>query len=185
MRVTFFLLAAILLLPACAEYHAIGSSRVQVAHRYTIQPPPGWNARQGSRDAVWTADGDILERILFTTGLRPGDTLFPDAQGTQPPTVPTGMLPTDAMEFVSESLRAQQLLAVTTSHLQPRPFGSVAGFQFEIDYVTKTGLEEHGIVMGTILSERLYLILYSGARLHYFPKYREDVLRMFESIELQ
>ncbi len=42
-----------------------------------------------------------------------------------------------------------------------------------------------GMVVGAVAKGKLHLIIYTGARRHYFPKYRDDVDRMMDSIQIQ
>lgn len=47
-----------------------------------------------------------------------------------------------------------------------------------------TPCEGQGSVTGAVAKGKLHLIMYTGARKHYFPKYREDVDRMVDSIRI-
>jgi hypothetical protein len=59
------------------------------------------------------------------------------------------------------------------------------GFRFDLIYLQRTGLEAQGLVAGAVLKDKLYLILYTGARAHDFPRYRDHVERMIQSVTLQ
>jgi hypothetical protein len=41
-----------------------------------------------------------------------------------------------------------------------------------------------GLAAGAVIEDALYLILYTGARVYYFPKYRDDVERLLGSIQM-
>ena len=56
---------------------------------------------------------------------------------------------------------------------------------FEIDFVTEEGLEKSGFVVGSIIKEKLYLIIYSGARVHYFAKHKKHVEDIIESVQMK
>ena len=40
------------------------------------------------------------------------------------------------------------------------------------------------LVAGAAIEDKLYLILYTGARIHYYPKYRDHVEQLLASIEM-
>jgi hypothetical protein len=48
---------------------------------------------------------------------------------------------------------------------------------------TADGLNKYAIVAGAVIGEKLHLIIYSGARMHYFPKYRDAVEGIIASIQ--
>jgi hypothetical protein len=73
---------------------------------------------------------------------------------------------------------------VESNNLRPAAFGRLPGFRFDLSFLSPEGLERDGIVVGTINEDELYLILYLGAREHYFPKYRIHVEELIASIEV-
>jgi hypothetical protein len=91
----------------------------------------------------------------------------------------------DVMELVIDWLGAdvgfQQLEARS---LRPRCFGPADGFGFDFSYVDRNGLDGQGLAAGTVLDGRLYVIVYSGTRAHYFPRHREAVERMIDSVRI-
>jgi hypothetical protein len=54
-----------------------------------------------------------------------------------------------------------------------------------MNFVTRQGLEGQGSVVGGVVKEKLYLIIYSGARAHYYPKHKDHVERIIQSIRMQ
>jgi len=168
----------------CAEYRLVVPARVPMANAYSLETQIPWSELSRSRDTIWTVDGPLLDQVRFTAGLAAGDVLFPESVATQPPRVFPGMMPTDVVDFLSDSLRGTGVHAVTTRHLKPRPFGAVQGFQFEVEFIAQDGLERSGIVAGAMIKNKLYVIMYAAARQHYFAKYREEVLRLLDSIVL-
>ena len=73
---------------------------------------------------------------------------------------------------------------VQASKLRPAQFGSVPGFRFDLTFLSKSGLEMDGLVAAAVIEDKLYLILYTGARIHYYPKYRDHVEQLLASIEM-
>jgi hypothetical protein len=73
---------------------------------------------------------------------------------------------------------------VEATDLRPAGFGSLSGFRFDFRFLSGEGLEREGMVLGTIHKEKLYLIVYTGARQYYYSTYKEEVERIFHSIEI-
>ena len=95
------------------------------------------------------------------------------------------MTPSEIMELVVDSVSTQGLERVEATGLRPEKFGAAQGFRFEMTFVTGQGLEGQGSVVGAVVKERLDLIIYSGLRAHYYPKYKDRVERIIESIRMQ
>jgi hypothetical protein len=89
------------------------------------------------------------------------------------------------MELAADTLTALGNAQVEAHHLQPARFGSAQGFRFELTYVQRSGLEAQALVAGAVIRERLHLIWYSGSRAHYFPRYRDHVERLIQSVTLR
>ena len=71
---------------------------------------------------------------------------------------------------------------VQAKNLRPAPFGSINGFRFELEFMNDDGLKKNGSVIGTVVDESLYLIIYTGASIHYFPKYAQEFEAIVSSI---
>ena len=158
---------------------------------------------------VWTVDGPNLAALYFLNGVKDGDTLF-GAPGDEQsiPRFYKYMTPTEVMELVVASLaasntrtqpeldaiagrraiiRTDQIIAtmVETTGLRPIDFGSHPGFRFDLAFRTGQGLKEAGFVIGAVLEEKLYLIIYTAARAHYYDKYKQQVERLVASIQVK
>ena len=48
----------------------------------------------------------------------------------------------------------------------------------------KNGLEKQGFALGAVIDEKLHMIIYSGTRLHYYPKLKDEVERLVRSIRM-
>ena len=95
------------------------------------------------------------------------------------------MIPSEIVDIVIDSLTAVDNRKIETKNLKPAQFGSHPGFRFELSYVNKEGLEYDGLVIGSVIAGKLYLISYMGTRAHYFPKYKTEVERIIQSIKMQ
>ncbi|MGH7407464.1 MAG: hypothetical protein ACREKF_05580, partial [Candidatus Methylomirabilales bacterium] len=130
-------------------------------------------------------DGPGLQAIRFVNGLAEGEALFDGGGKEKRPTFRKTMAATEFMEFVVDSLALAGLEKIQPTGLRPESFGGPQGFRFDMSFVTRQGLEGQGTVVGAVLKEKLYLIIYSGARAHYYPKYKEHVERIIQSIRTQ
>jgi len=51
------------------------------------------------------------------------------------------------------------------------------------DFKRLPWVDYDGFVVGTVRQERLYLIIYSGAHIHYFDKRKDDAERVIRTID--
>jgi len=65
-----------------------------------------------------------------------------------------------------------------TISLQPRPFLGTTGFQLDYEHLDDDELWRRGRAVGTVIDNRLYLILLDAAKSHYYDATLPD----FESI---
>jgi hypothetical protein len=210
MKRYFWLCVAVLSITACAHYTLVQPQRRTVGDLYTVEPQRAWNRSLEGKVEVWTVDGPLLEAVRFISGLEDGQTLI-DVGGKDPkmPRFRAHMTATEVLEFFvgsvrsiagdtdtamiargwvpSAGVRAANINASTleVTNLRPARFGELSGFRFNIDFLSREGLERAGMVIGTIHEEKLYLIVYTAAREYYFPRYKADVEQMFASIRVK
>ena len=207
MRNALFICTLAALLTGCASYSLVKAERRTVGDFYTVKPQIEWSSTSADKLEMWTVDGPSLEALFFVNGLTEGDTLFRSSKDEEKRVAyREGMTPTDVVEFVVASLesadRASTLAAVSggttmlredqmgaamveASNLRPTQFGDLPGFRFDLSFLSPEGLERDGLVVGTIAGGKLYLIVYLGARAHYFPKYKEEVEKLIASIAIE
>jgi hypothetical protein len=173
-----------LLVAGCATYSLIEPKRTAVGDLYTVEPQIRWSATRVGGVEIWTVDGPSLQAIRFLKGLRDGDPLFEGKTQAKRPQFKKDMSASDIMEFVVDSLSVQGSQKIATRNLRPAPFGNNPGFRFEMSFVSREGLDQEALVEGAVIAERLHLIIYSGARAHYFPKYKPEIERLIESIRM-
>ena len=175
-------------LAGCAQYSLVKAETQKIGGAYTVDAQIAWSKHTEGKVEWWTVDGPGLEALRFFKGLDDGDALFKRpagmAKGIKFPAYRAGMTASGVMEFVVESLGRAGAADLQARGLQPAQFGSVPGFRFELTFATGNGLEMSGLAAGAVIDDALHLILYTGARIHYFPKYREDVERLLGSIEV-
>jgi len=172
----------------CAQFTLVEAKRQEIGNAYSVAAQRTWNRLKEGNVELWTADGPGLESLRFYAGLKDGERLFePRAGSNDEETLPkyrSGMTVTEVMEFVVDSLTRSGASQVKGHELRPSAFGAADGFRFELSFASATGLHYEGTAIGAVVENRLHLIIYSGTELYYFPKYREDVERIFASIQL-
>ena len=191
MRRLGLLLLVSVLAAGCAMVTLVEPKATSIGDAYTVEPQIRWAsvpARSGMD--LWTVDGAALDSITFVKGLADGEVMLRGAvQGGPPedkrPKFRAQMTPSDIAELVIDSYALLGHQKIETASLRPAKFGSAEGFRFEMGWVTRGGLEIQALVAGAVVKGKLHLIIYSGTRAHYFPKYRDDVERVLASIRLQ
>ena len=181
LRLLFILAVAI---AGCAPYSLVGPEPVTISGVYTVQPQIAWSAFTAGKWEHWTLDGFSLQDLSFLKGLEDGEQLRVQPEEKHPRFRKT-MTASEIMEFVVDTYAAADFQKVTTSNLKPEKFGTAQGFRFEMTYLMPTGLEKQAIVVGAVLNERLYLIIYSGAGQHYYAKYKDHAERTIQSVRLK
>lgn len=185
-----FAIVALLLaaLAACAQYSLVEAKTQKIGGTYSVDAQIPWSKHSDGKLEIWTVDGPGLEALRFVKGLGDGDALFSRPLFTPKeiefPTYRTGMSASEIMEFVVDSLSRAGAADLQATGLRPAQFGSVPGFRFEMAFVTAKGLEMSGFAAGATIEDKLHMILYTGARTYYFPKYRDEVERLVGSIEM-
>jgi hypothetical protein len=96
------------------------------------------------------------------------------------------MTPGESMELVVDVLASDPgFRQLEARNLRPRRFGPADGFAFDFAYVDRNDLEGQGLAAGGVVGGRLHVIVYSGLAAHYFPKYRDAVERMIDSVRIE
>ena len=176
----------VLFLGACAQITLVEPGARAFDGRYEVRSNVAWNEVKEGHVVVWTNDGFALQTIRFYAGLEEGDSLFVSKDETKPlPSFQADMRASEVSEFVVDSLESFGFQQVTATGLRPSRFGARQGFRFEMDLLTADGLELSAMAVAARDGEQLDLILYMGERHYYFPKYQEEVERLFDSITIR
>ena len=169
---------------ACTVYTLQEPTRVKIADFYTVDPQIPWSRGKFQNMELWTVDGPLLAAVRFFDPREDGETLFVARPGQDPPRFEKDMTAFDVQEYVVDSFAAAGAVRVQASGLRPAPFGVLDGWRFELSFLDADGLEHDGIVVGAIAKEKLYVIIYTGARRYYFPKYRGYFESIVASVQL-
>lgn len=176
-----------LLLSACVMgYKPVGPDTQVIGNLYSVEPQITWSSIEQDKRQVWTVDGPALEQVLFVTGLEEGETLvsLPIGDDRELPRFRAAMAPSEVVEFIIDTVSTTRGTQAQARSLEPFEFGSARGFRCDFDFLTRDGLEMDGLAAGAVVNDRLYLIVYTGTRQHYFPRYRPAVEKIIESVRM-
>ena len=179
-----FALVFLISIAGCGAHNLVEAERVDMGGIYSVDPQITWNRLIRAGPETWTIDGPSLQAVRFINGIRSDKPLVRAGQEQRFPVFRMGMTESEIMEFILDSLFLLGFNNLEAHDLRPMEFGSHDGFRFEIRFLSRDGLEEEGLVAGAVIEQRLYLILYTGVRRHYYPKYLNHVEHILDSIEL-
>ncbi len=184
------LLSAALPLAACSslgggeygigDYNLVRVHRVEVGDGgMTVVAPRPWNERRRSIlfDDVpdvedWTLNGPILDGISFGSGMKSGRYLIRQRKSAdqQVPKFRADMTPPEIAAMLESLYRVRGgAVEFRTLNLQPRPFlGAANGFQLDYEHLDSDELWRKGRVVGAVIGDRLYLVMFDAARSHYY-----------------
>ncbi len=171
----------------CQTYSLVQPARVTVGDKLSIEPDIAWNKRSIENAEIWTVDGEALQALHLYKGLEDGDTLFvltnSEKQEKMPQYSKTMSL-LELREFIEASIVQSGFTNLKSLKFKPTKFADKDGFRFEFTFSNTNGLRELGFAAGAQSGDRLYLVLYRGAKLHYYGKYLKNVEDMIRSVQL-
>jgi len=132
-------------------------------------------------------DGGLLDAVIFLGGVPDGKplTLLPNARTEKLAPFRSTMNASEVMELFEASYSTTLKTSVfTAKNLRPALLGDAEGFRFDVDYTGENEVEAQMAVVGAVRGGKLYLIVYRGARLHYFPAHLADFERIIASAHL-
>lgn len=194
-RSMLVLILTALMLSSCAYYNKVEPGKRTAGGGYAVSTEATWSASSAGALEIWTVDGPALQMIVFYPPVADGEPLF--GVQTKKKTLPPfrkAMTPSEIMELFANTMMAlaetQPYAApvvgnrVRTSGLEPFAFGGGEGFRFDAEFLSPSGLEYRALVAGAVRREKLYLVLYSGTREHYFPKHLKNAQSVIASVRL-
>lgn len=171
----------------CQIYSMVPAERVSIGDGFTVEPSIRWNKRSADNAQIWTVDGEALQAVHFYEGLKEGDTLFKVQDTSKQEKMPkysAAMTLLGIRDFIEASIAQTGYTNYKTTKFQPAEFAGKDGFRIEFTFTNKNGLRNDGFATGAQVGDRLYLVIYRGARLHYYGKYLKNVEDMVRSIQL-
>ena len=184
-RAALVLMAVASLFASCARYTLVEPRPRTIADVYTVDPQTRWSSVTDGKWEVWTVDGPGLEAIQFLDGLSDGDPLFRAVNAQKRMTFRKTMSPSELAELLVDGLISTGAQNVMVTALRPQKFGPSDGFRCELTFSTKNGLAKQGLAAGGIVKDRLYLVLYTGTKLHYYEAHRDHAEQIIQSIRIK
>jgi hypothetical protein len=200
-------LASLLLLSACGGGLADGGGfggfsayrlvepepRPVARRRMEVTPTMRWNraphgVQEISREENWTLNGPHLDNLTFIGGVKSGEPLVRYQRRSdwrQVPNFRADMSPTDIIGIVETFYRVRGgSVSFETKAVQPRNFLGRPGFQFDYERLGGDEVRRLGRGAAVVIGERLYMILFDAAAMHYFPAGVAEAERIISSARL-
>jgi hypothetical protein len=175
----------VLLLSGCSTYTLVEPGQVAICDLYSVKPGIQWSQVDKGDVRLWTVNGAELESIRFISGIREGVPIMDISNEKHETSFRSDMSETELVDAVVDAFSLSGAQQVKARNLRPAAFGGMDGFRFELGFMNEDGLKKEGVVVGTIVDEALYLIVYTGAKIHYFPKYSGEFEALVESIRIR
>ena len=200
------LCASLLLLSACGAgtggggfgginaYRLVEPGPKRVARdRMEVRPGIPWNRaprspQEISREENWTLNGPHLDNLTFIGGVKSGEPLVRNQRRSdwrQVPNFRADMPPTDIIGIVETFYRVRGgSVSFETKAVQPRTFLGRPGFQFDYERLGGDEVRRLGRGAAVVIGDRLYMILFDAAAMHYFPSGVAEAERIISSARL-
>jgi len=179
-----------LVVSGCAQYSLVSAGTQKVGD-LTVNPQSEWskaaNSGLGPKTILWTKDGSQLNRLVFFNGIANGKSIYTSYSRELPlPKFRTDMLPNELAELVEGTIRNRNggKVDARTSNLRPQKVGEEVGFRFDLAYTNVDGLDKAGEVVAITKSDKLYMIMFDAAALHYQPKDAREIDAIFSNLLL-
>lgn len=181
--------AVMAMLSGCATYTLIPANQpVDVGNGVNVTSEIAWAKQASPRlsGTIWTADGIELDAVMFFTGIPEGKPLIkPDGVSTKELRVyKADMIPDDVMELLTSNFGHIGYDQIKTSNLRPAPFGTAQGFRFDLEFLTKDGLQMKGAALAAQRAKTLDLILYMAPSEYYYDHYAGTVDKILSSVTI-
>ena len=178
-----------------SDYAPVNVRRVSVGNgNLSVVPPRPWNRHRAvlfeDIPAVedWTLNGPLLDGITFITGLRSGHFMVRQSHKAdqQVPKFRADMPPPEIAAMLESLYRVRGgAVDFHTLSIQPREFLGANGFQFDYEHLDNDELWRKGRVVGAVIGDQLYLIMFDAARSHYYDAALPDFEAIVASAQLR
>lgn len=180
------LLLVVTAMTGCVQYTLVKAGPVKVG-KISFKTDEAWNkspSKIGKKTTIWTADGMLLNKVIFVDGIVAGEKMLTEpSKGTPLPKFNPNLLPHEIEDFIRSSLvnNSAGSLSIDTSNLKPAKFGDAMGVEFEMSFFNGDGLAYRGKTLSAIKDNKLYAIIYLATKLHYYEKHEAQIDNMFTS----
>ncbi|MEM7503703.1 MAG: hypothetical protein AAF417_16750 [Pseudomonadota bacterium] len=169
-------------LAGCNQYQLVKQEPIRMSSGMTVASERSWSRLAAGSREIWTVDGVLLESITFFDGVGDGEQLFDGNPEQTFPKFAPRMTASEVQELYTDSLTILGGSRVEARGLRPYTLGDTDGFRFDLTYINADGLDMRGMVVGAVRGTELFLIVYSGARSHYFDRYKNDVEQLLRTV---
>ena len=180
-------LAGLLLVAGCATYTLVQrGERVSLGGAFDLDPQRAWSRLSTGKIETWTVDGTLLHSVSLYKGIEDGAPIVtpqPSLTAKDLPRFEKEMTSIEIRELIEATIAKVHNVTIRPLDTRSWSFGGTDGFRFEFRYRSKEGLNMRTSAVGTILEDKLYLIGFTGADLHYYDTYLKDVEAMIASIK--
>lgn len=189
MKTRFFLIVTVVVfvLVGCAHYSLITPREsISVADSFSVKTNIAWSMAKENGLVIWTADGPVLQELIFFPGIVSGSPLI-KIQGQDSKKMPTygsSMTFLEIVDLIEATFSKLNFYKFEKQNLKPQVIGEEEGFRFDFTYVSKEGLDYKGFAAGAIKNQKLYLVLYTGTSLHYFEKYASEADYIINNLKI-
>ena len=192
------IIGLLLLLPGCSAYTLVPASTAQAPQGMVVTPTVAFNrvsafnpqARVPDGVEIWTADGEVLDQVVFFGAIADGAPLIKLAPGKDEqrplPVFRRTMEAGDVMELFAASLvRVGRTPSVGTDALRPVAFLGGPGFRFDFAYTGSDEIDRRGTAVGTVRDGKLWMIAFEGTRLLHYGRLIQEAERIFATASLR
>jgi hypothetical protein len=175
------------------RYTLVQPREREVARTMRVTPTIRWNRAPRSiydipREENWTLHGATLDALSFIGGLENGRPLVRWQRRQdirQVPNFRADMTPPEIASMIESYYRIRAgSVSFTMTGLQPRTFLGQPGFQFDYEHLGGNELTRQGRVVGAIVGQRLYMVLFDAPKSHFFAEIIPEVERIVDSARL-
>ncbi len=188
-RLVLSLLAAIIV-SGCVNTFKISKAGkpVYLTENIQVTPSADWNRFETKNFEHWTLDGTSLQVMMIFKGVSDGSPLFPrnmiKDKAKRPP-FQKDMTPIEIMELLEVEYSAGGSQKYTTEGMRPYKLAGLDGFRFEYSFIIQNGLLYKGLAAGVVEDEKLYMVTYQGADMHYFDHGLQHVESILKSMTFE
>ncbi|WP_425407075.1 hypothetical protein [Hwanghaeella sp.] len=172
---------------ACQGYTLVkGGSPVEIASGMKATPARSWSKLSSGKYQLWTVDGPVLQQILFGAAIQDGEELFPNENNRKQklPEFKKSMSELEVAELYRDTMLKLGASNFDLLDIRPKTVGGKQGFRFEFDFTMEQGLQKSGVGEAVLEGDKLYYVIYTGAKLHYYPKNLPDAEQVMQSVQI-
>jgi hypothetical protein len=154
-----------------------------------------WNQFGDSRMRLWTIDGGMLNSLRVFADIKGGEHIFLAPKGRaerkgEGLLFRSDMSELDVQELIVDALKSYDAVNVRASGLRPAKFGSRAGFRFDVEFESgsglslgnRGGLQYKALVLAETQAGNLSYLYFDAPAEYYFDRDKAAVEQIFSSL---